>query len=61
MHYFRQVYPPKWNGKCLSVNFLVLTRKFQVDELKVTLGARGSKIAVKLGIKSWFSHMRLLR
>ena len=33
---FRQSHPPEGNGKGLSVNFLVLTKKFYIDWLKVT-------------------------
>lgn len=35
MYFFRQGHPPKGNGSSLSVYFLVLIRKFQVDWLKL--------------------------
>ena len=60
MYCFRQGRPPKGKGRGLSVNFLVLTRKFHADWLKVTfLGeGGGGETAVRLVIKSWFAGVR---
>lgn len=53
---FRQGYSPK-GGKGLSGDcFLVLTRKFQLDQIKVTF-LRKLKTIVRLGIKSWFTDV----
>ena len=59
MHCFRQDCPAKGNGWGLSVNFLVLTRKFHVDWLKGTFrgGGGGIETAVRLGIKPLFGDV----
>ena len=56
MHCFRQGSPAEGNGWGLAVNFVVLTRKFHVDRLKVTF-LREVETVIRLGIKARFGDV----